>query len=92
MKIDMSLLDVLTYRLECKYLSDLRHLKYLKLMQLIHELESIPADAATLEEWNDALNYLAFAPAEERKENARQQLIWLLTEKLENECSFREDI
>lgn len=84
MKNDMSLLDTLTCRLECEYLSDLRDLGHFKLIQLIHEVEGISADAVTLEEWNDALSYLVFAPREERKENARQKLIQLLTERLQN--------
>lgn len=80
----MSLLDMLTCRLKCEYLSDLRHLNHLKRTQLIHELNNIPADAATLGEWNDALHYLLCAPEEEKEEAARQKLIRLLSEQLEN--------
>ena len=42
-------------------------------------LAEIPAEAADLRTWNDALDYLAQAPPEQTAETARARLIAVLT-------------
>ena len=42
-------------------------------------LAEIPAEAADLRTWNDALDYLAQAPPEQTAETARARLIAALT-------------
>lgn len=56
---DMSLLDYLAWRAGCDYLSDLRFLTSAQKLRLVHVLESVPAEAASLAQWRDALDYLA---------------------------------
>lgn len=55
---DMSLLDYLAWRAGCDYLSDLRFLTSAQRLRLLHVLESVPAEAASLAQWRDALDYL----------------------------------
>ena len=54
----MSLLDYLAWRVGCDYLSDLRFLTSAQKLRLLHVLESVPAEAASPNEWTDALDYL----------------------------------
>ena len=42
---------------------------------LARELEQLPPEAATLQEWNDALDYLIHAPPEETAQAARERLL-----------------
>lgn len=56
---DMSLLDYLAWRVECDYLSDLRSLSRSQRLRLVQALETIPAEAVSLAQWRDALDYLA---------------------------------
>lgn len=55
---DMSLLDYLAWRAGCDYLSDLRSLSRAQRLRLAQALEAIPAEAASPNEWTDALDYL----------------------------------
>lgn len=71
----MDLLDVLTIRADCDYLSDLKHLNCWQKMRLARELEKVPADAAELKEWNDALKYLTGAQPCANAERAKTALI-----------------
>ena len=57
-QIRMSLLDAMSIQMGCAYLSDLRFLNSEQQRRLAQALEKIPADSATLFEWNDALEYL----------------------------------
>lgn len=57
-RIHISLLDVLSIRMGCTYLSDLRFLDGAQRAMLAGKLERIPARAADLRDWNDALEYL----------------------------------
>jgi hypothetical protein len=59
MIIRMSLLDLLSARMNCMNLSDLRFLDRYERIRLRHEINKIPAEAASCKEWNDALQYLA---------------------------------
>lgn len=53
--IDLSLLDYLTYKTNCIYLSDLRHTPRWRLLRVI---EQIPAQAFSSESWSDCFVYL----------------------------------
>ena len=48
-------------------------------MQQARGLERIPAEAADLRTWNDALEYLAREPSEPTAEEARARLITTLS-------------
>ena len=75
----LPLLEFLAYKAGCAYLSDLPHASGRQRAQLAHELERVPAEAAALREWNDALDYLAQAPPEETAQAARERLIQSLS-------------
>lgn len=62
----LSLLDELARRIGCTYLSDLRFLDAPGRQALARTLADIPAGAAGLREWNDALAYLSGEPPEPR--------------------------
>ena len=70
-----SLLDTLAARMGCGYLSDLRFLSEWEMERLGRLIEEIPPEEATLEEWNDALEYLTGDSPEENRERARECLI-----------------
>ena len=57
----LSLLEFLAYKAGCPYLSDLPRV--------------IPAESASLHDWNDALEYLAQAPPEATPQAARRRLL-----------------
>ena len=77
--LDFSLLDAMAAQARREYLSDLKYLQDWELIRLGRTLEQVPANAATLFEWNDALAYLAAAPPEQTQEAARERLITFLT-------------
>ena len=56
-----SLLDHLSNRLRCNYLSDLHLMPYCGRIPAI--IRSIPPDAFPLWQWNDAIEYLLQLPA-----------------------------
>lgn len=68
----LPLLDFLAHRVGSAYLSDLH---WIDRARLARELEQIPAEAASLHEWNDALGYLAQAPPEATPQAARRRLL-----------------
>lgn len=78
--LTLPLLEFLAYKTGCAYLSDLPHASGRQRAQLAHELERVPAEAAALREWNDALDYLAQAPPEETAQAARERLIQSLSQ------------
>lgn len=57
-QIQMSLLDAMSSQMGCAYLSDLRFGDGTQRGILAGKLENIPATAANLRDWNDALDYL----------------------------------
>lgn len=67
----------MAYKVQCDYISDLRSLcmepKIRK--KLVTIVEKIPAESATLFEWNDALEYLTDRPSVEDREEAKKILI-----------------
>ena len=77
--LTLPLLEFLQYKAGCTYLSDLRRLDGWQRARLARVLEQIPADAADLHTWNDALDYLAQAPPANTAEAARERLIAALT-------------
>ena len=72
--LTLTLLEYLSYRAGCTYLSDLRYLNRWEKVQLAQTLEQIAVEAASLRVWNDALDYLAQAPPEQTAEEARARL------------------
>ena len=71
----LPLLDFLAYQVGSPYLSDLPRMNGARLAR---ELEQIPAEAASLHDWNDALDYLTGAPPEKTAQAARERLIHAL--------------
>lgn len=68
----LPLLDYLAHQVGSTYLSDLPRMNGARLAR---ELEQIPAEAASLHDWNDALEYLAQAPPEATPQDARDRLV-----------------
>jgi hypothetical protein len=56
-------------------LSDLHHMTRLERSRLVHALEQMAPEDASLKDWNDALDYLTGAPAEPTAAAARIRLI-----------------
>lgn len=77
--LTLPLLEFLQYKAGCTYLSDLRRLDGWQKARLARVLEEIPAEAADLRTWNDALDYLAQTGPEQTAEDARARLIAALT-------------
>lgn len=75
MTLQMSLLEVLAYKMNCLYLSDLQFLSAAQKIWLIREIEAIPPQAASVPEWNEALDYLAGAGPEETEAVAKERLM-----------------
>ena len=73
--LTLPLLDFLAYKAGCQYLSDLPRINGARLAR---ELEHIPAESASLHDWNDALDYLTGAPPEKTAQAARERLIHAL--------------
>lgn len=69
------LLEYLQARSNCAYLSDLRYLDAMQRRRLADMLESIPPEAATFDEWQDAMNYLVGRKAGSNAAEVRQQMI-----------------
>ena len=72
----LPLLDFLAYQVGSPYLSDLPRMNGARLAR---ELEQIPAEAASLHDWNDALDYLTGAPPEDTAQAAKERLIQSLS-------------
>ena len=77
--LTLPLLEYLSHRAGCAYLSDLRYISDWQRVQLARVLAEIPAEAADLRIWNDALEYLAWEPPEPTAEEARARLIAVLS-------------
>lgn len=63
----------------CIYLSDLRWSEEICRSALAALVEQLAPEDAQVQEWNDALTYLARAPAEPTAERARARLLDYLT-------------
>ena len=79
MTLDIPLLDVLSMKAGCAYLSDLHDLDAWRRIRLARELEQMPAHSADLKEWNDALEYLSRDAPQASAEAARERLIQVLS-------------
>lgn len=77
--LTLPLLEFLQYKAGCTYLSDLRRLDGWQRVRLARVLEQIPMEAASIHDWNDALDYLAQAGPEQTAEDARARLIAALS-------------
>lgn len=82
--LPLPLLEYLSHRAGCAYLSDLKYINGWQRARLARVLEEIPAWAADLRTWNDALDYLAQAPPEQAAEDARALLITKLSQPMQN--------
>lgn len=72
----ISLLDYLSYKAGCMYLSDLRTLDSAQCCMLKRRVEEIPAEQFAADEWQDALDYLASIQTDETDPDAlKAQLI-----------------
>lgn len=80
--LTLPLLEFLQYQAGCVYLSDLRYLSGWQRAWLARALAEIPAEAADLRAWNDALEYLAGAQPESTAEDARARLIAAMSKTL----------
>lgn len=56
-------------------LSDLRYLSPKRQKRLARDIASIPSKDFSLQEWNDALQYLARAPTEASVVDAQKRLV-----------------
>ena len=74
----LSLLEFLADKAGCPYLSDLPRVSGWQRVRMARELEHIPAESASLHDWNDALDYLTGAPPEKTAQAARERLIHAL--------------
>ena len=82
--LTLPLLEYLSHQAGCAYLSDLKYIDSWQRARLARVLEAIPAGAADLRTWNDALDYLAQAPPEQAAEDARALLITKLSQPMQN--------
>ena len=82
--LTLPLLEYLSHRAGCAYLSDLKYINGWQRARLARVLEEIPAWAVDLRTWNDALDYLAQAPPEQAAEDARALLITKLSQPMQN--------
>ena len=78
MVIEMSLLEVLAYKMNCLYLSDLRFLSAAQRLDLARKLSAIPPYAASISEWNDALCYFGGTGKEGTENDAKERLLNIL--------------
>jgi len=76
----VELLERLAQKAGCGYPSDLRYLSPWEQFHLTMELVHIPAAAFSLKSWNDALAYLAGLSPEANASDAKERLIWQLSE------------
>ena len=68
------LLEYLAGRCHRVYLSDLHFLNEAQRRRLAREVEAVSADAVSLREWNNALEYLTGQPSEQTAERAKARL------------------
>lgn len=80
MMVEQSLLDVISTRMGCMYLSDLRFLSQGQRLYLAQILERMEPREEDTKDWNDALAYLANGPPEVSAQAAKERLIHLLSQ------------
>lgn len=79
MQVQMSLVDYLSYRMGCTFLSDLHSLDDGERIYICGVLREISPTDVSLREWNDALTYLTNASPEKTQQAARERLLELLS-------------
>lgn len=80
MRVQMSLLEYLLYCSRPHILSDLHAIDGSERMRIVRALERVAPEDVPLEEWNDALGYLAGGLPELTAQAAKEQLIHLLSQ------------
>ena len=75
----LALLDYLAYRIGCEYLSGLHELDSVRRARLRRAVTQLKAEDAPLDEWNDALAYLAGRPPASDAAAAREELLSFLS-------------
>ena len=73
------LLDYLAQEADLIYLSDLHEPQGELLTKLVEAVDAYEVDAASLQEWNATLRYIAGAPLEMTAERAKASLLVYLT-------------
>ena len=76
----LSLLEFLAYKAGCPYLCDVPRVSGWQRVRMARELEHIPAESASLHDWNDAQDYLTGAPPEDTAQVAKERLVHLLSQ------------
>ncbi len=71
----LSLVEYISYKVGCTYISDLPRLDVLGRMKAAHVLDDVPTEVYQLKEWNDALQYIVQGSAELTAEEARAALM-----------------
>lgn len=71
----LSLVEYISYKVGCTYISDLPGLDGLGKMKAVHVLDDVSADVYPLKERNDALQYIVHGSAELTAEEARAALM-----------------
>lgn len=76
-----TLLEDIAEHLQCTYLTDLHELAHWQCRKLYRKLKTIQPEDYTLFCWNDTLDYLFRAPAQETESAAKDALLKLLQSK-----------
>lgn len=78
MVVQIPLIDWLAYQAKCSFISDLRDLGPAGRARLLHIVGQIQPDAASLSEWNQALDYVMGAPPCQSGTEAKSQFMRIL--------------
>ena len=85
MRVEQSLLDLLSIQMKCEYLSDLHFLSSEQYRYLAQRLGRLTPREEDMGEWNDVLTYLTDAPPEITARAAKERLVALLAHAERNE-------
>ena len=78
MTVNQSLLEEMSAHIGLVYLSDLHYLSFGQRKKLAHKLQRMTPREDDMDQWNEALQYLAGLPAEDTARDAWQRLVkWL---------------
>lgn len=78
MVVQMPLIDWFAYQAKCSFISDLKGLGAAGRARLLHIVKQIQPDAASLSEWNEALDYVLGAPPCQSGAEAKSQFMRIL--------------
>ncbi|MGO5022293.1 hypothetical protein ACTQ4E_04245 [Lawsonibacter sp. LCP25S3_G6] len=79
MRVEQSLLDLLSIQMKCEYLSDLHFLSSEQYRYLAQRLGRLTPREEDMGEWNDVLTYLTDSPPAATATAAREQLVKILS-------------